>query len=95
MGQSSGAMSVLLLSTMPASYHPTPLFARAIACSPVGLHYRYFTHHDDPPNITTSARTVQEARVNMDTFAHSLACSERDLGCVCNQIQTFAPPDLT
>ena len=40
MGQSAGAMSVLLLMTMPAARDPVPLFSRAIACSPVGLHYR-------------------------------------------------------
>jgi carboxylesterase type B len=41
-GQSAGAMSILLLSTLPAALGPTPLFTQAIVCSPVGLHYRCF-----------------------------------------------------
>jgi hypothetical protein len=33
--------------------------------------------------VTRFYRTTEEARPGMETFAHSLACSERDLECVC------------
>jgi hypothetical protein len=38
-------MSVLLLLTIPAARNPVALFSRAIACSPVGLHYRFVLRH--------------------------------------------------